>query len=165
MILCWARSLWYRFVLPWNGLRYAFNHHVLFKIISNGSSQIRPVGRNIVWLISRRPEGVRSWELHHKNRRVALSPNIWVRRPNSLILNGSWRGRVRLTEIERVFGAFLGRNLGVGGWDFVRIEILTCSIDPYGCWELNPSKLLIFEPNKGENFDKILARAVWDPRL
>ena len=140
-------------------------HHVLFKIISNGSSQIRPVGRNIVWLISRHPEGVRGWELHHKNRRVALSLKIRVRRPNSLILNGSWRGRVRLTEIERVFGTFLGRNLGVGGWDFVRIEILTCSIDPYGCWEPNPSKLLIFEPSKGENFDKILARAVCDPRL
>ena len=27
---------------------------------------------NIVWLISRRPEGVRSRELHHENRRVGL---------------------------------------------------------------------------------------------
>ena len=113
----------------------------------------------------RRPGGVRSWELHHKNRRVALSLNIWVGRPNSLILNGSWRGRVRLTKIERVFGTLSARNLGVGDWDFVRIEILTCSIDPYGCWELNPSKLFIFEPNKGQLFHKILARIVWDPRL
>ena len=128
---------------------YEGYHHVLFKIISNDSSQIRPVGRNTVWLISRHSEGVRSWELHHKNRRVVVSPNIWVRRPNSSILNGSWRGRVRSAGIECVFWAFSDRNLGVGGWDFVRIEFLICSIDPYGCWEVNPSKLLlIFEPNK-----------------
>ena len=39
-------------------------------------SQSRSVGRNTVSLISRRPEGFRSWELHHENRRVALFPKI-----------------------------------------------------------------------------------------
>ena len=62
------------------------NPHLMFKIISNDFCQIRPVGRNIVWLISRRPEGARGWELHHKNRRIALSPSICVRRSKSLIL-------------------------------------------------------------------------------
>ena len=141
-------------------------HQHPFEIsISNDYSQIRPVCRYIVSLISRRPEGIRSWELHHKNRRFALFLNIWVRRPKSLILNGSWRGRVRLIEIEGAFGAFSGLNFGVGGWDFVRIEIFDCSIDPYGRWELIHLKLLIFEPNKGQHFQKILARVVWDPRL
>ena len=39
-------------------------------------SQSRSVGRNTVSLISRRPEGLRSWELHHENRRVTLFPKI-----------------------------------------------------------------------------------------
>ena len=139
--------------------------HPFIKIISNDSSQIRPVGRNSVSLVCRRPEGVRSWELHHKNCRVALFLNIWVRRPKSLISNGSWMGQVRLTKIERVFCAFWGRDFGVGGWDVVRIEILTCSIDSYGSWELISSIFQFFEPRTGPIFDKFLARVVWDPRL
>ena len=100
------------------------NHqHPFIKFISNDSSQIRPVGRNNVSLVSRRPEGVRGWDLHHKNRRIVLFPNICVRRPNSFIFKGWWRVWVMMNEIEGVFGAFSGRNFGVGGWDFVRIEI------------------------------------------
>ena len=56
----------------------------------------------------------------------------------------------RVTEIEEVFKAFLGRNLGVGGWYFVRIEILTCSMESYRFGELSPSKLWIFDPSKGQ---------------
>ncbi len=67
---------------------------------------------------------------------------------------------MRSAEIEGVFWAFMGRNFGVGGRDFVRIEILTCSIDPYRRWEVIPSKSLIFGPNKGQHFRKILARVV-----
>ena len=40
------------------------------------------------------------------------------------------------------------------------LRIVYCSIDSYRCWEVIPSKLLIFEPNKGQNFRKHLARVV-----
>ena len=67
-----------------NRLRYP---HGMLKIISNQKwttlARSRPVARSIVWLISRRPEGVRSRELHHENRREALLPAIWVRRLKS----------------------------------------------------------------------------------
>ena len=50
-------------------------------------------GMNTVSFIARRPEGVRSWELHHENRREVLFLEIYVRRLKSIILNGLWRGR------------------------------------------------------------------------
>ena len=78
----------------------------MFKIISNDFCQMGLVGRNNVWLVSRRPERVRSWELHHKNRRIALFLNMYVRSPKYLILNGSWRDRVRLLEIEKCLRHF-----------------------------------------------------------
>ena len=67
---------------------------------------------------------------------------------------------MRLTKIERVFGAFSGRTFGGGGGDFVRIEIFYCSIDLYGPWELILSIFQFFEPRKGQIFQKILARVV-----
>ena len=73
-----------RFIMLEVGNRAYKNPHLIFKIISNDFCQIGLVGRKIVWLIHRRPEGVRAWDLHHKNRRTALFPNICVRRPKIL---------------------------------------------------------------------------------
>ena len=67
--------------------RVLWNPHGILKIISNQKwttlARSRPVARSIVCLISRRPEGVRSRELHHENRRETLLPAIWVRRLKS----------------------------------------------------------------------------------
>ena len=52
--------------------------------------------RNVNRPFSYRNLGIRSWELHHENRRDALFTKIWVRRPNSLILKGLWRGWVEV---------------------------------------------------------------------
>ena len=56
----------------------------------------RSVGRNVNRPFSYRNLGIRSWELHHENRRDALFTKIWVRRLNSLILKGLWRGWVEV---------------------------------------------------------------------
>ena len=97
--------------------------------------------------------------------RIAASRSFWIYGLEVLNLERFMKGSGEVYWNRKVFWAFSGRNLWVGGWDFVRIEISTRSIDPYGCWELIPSKLLIFGPNKGQIFHKFLARAVWDPRL
>ena len=56
-----------------------------------------------------------------------------------------------------------GRNFAVEGCDVVRIEVLPCSIDSYGSWELIPSKEVsdpLFEPRKGQMLQTCLARVV-----
>ena len=51
--------------------------HVLLKIISNQkvttSARVGSVGVNTFWFAARRNLGIRSWELHHENRREAFS--------------------------------------------------------------------------------------------
>ena len=48
---------------------------------------IRATKRNVNQPFSLLDVRIRRWELHHKNRLVALCRKICVRRPNSLILN------------------------------------------------------------------------------
>ena len=84
---------------------------------------IRATNRNVNRLFSCLNLIIRRWELHHKNRLVALCTKIKFRRPNSLILMGTCRVWCEVDGFWKVFRAFLWPNFGFGSWDFARIEI------------------------------------------
>ena len=103
---------------PYWWLKSIFSEMILATL-----ARIRATNRNVNRLFLCLNLRIRRWELHHKNRLVALFTNIKVRRPNSLVLTGKCRVWCEVHGFWKVFRAFLGPNFGFGGWDFARIEI------------------------------------------
>ena len=65
-------------------------------------------GMNTFWSVARRNLGVRSWKLHHENRREALFHAKWVRRLKSWILKGKCRVSCEVDWGRRIFEKYLG---------------------------------------------------------
>ena len=103
------------------------HQHVLCKMSSEMTlttlAGIRATNRNVNRPWSCLTLGIRRWELHHKNRLVALRTKIKVRNSNSLILKGKCRVWCEADGFRKVFRTFLKPNFGFGSWDFARIEI------------------------------------------
>ena len=108
----------------------------------------RLVARSIVCLISRRPEEL---EAENYTMRIAAKrscPRYGLEGSYTIFLMDYEGFGARSGEVDwnrrifgKVFGAFLGRPDGFGGWDFVRIQIFQCRTCPYRFWELILSKL------------------------
>ena len=94
LIWCQACDMM-RNLLVQNGKRTQMIHkghdpHLMFNIISTDVCQMRVVGRNAVWLIARRPDGVESWNVHHKNRSIALFLKMQVGMHNPSIFTNMY---------------------------------------------------------------------------
>ena len=87
---------------------YGWLKSIFSEMILATLAGIRATDRNVNRQCSCLNLRIRGWELHHKNRLVALFTKIKVRRLKSLILKGKWRVLCEVDGFSKYFGHVWG---------------------------------------------------------